>query len=171
MTFFTHRNMFALLFPRTRLTCRRHLWQEILRELRDRGHGRRESGGFFLGRSDENGRVIEAFLPYDAIDPNCLQGHILFDGSKMDLVWAECRRRGLQVVADVHTHPGGYGQSGIDRANAMIPEIGHIALIIPNFADEEYLPGEIGIYEFNGNGRWTDHSARGRKFFKLRGFA
>jgi proteasome lid subunit RPN8/RPN11 len=142
-----------------------------LRELRDRGRGERESGGFLLGTYRGDARSVEAFLPYDTIDPNCLKGYILFDGSRMDLVWAECRRRGLEVVADVHTHPGGYGQSGIDRANPMIPESGHIALIIPNFANDEYLPGKIGIYEFNGRGRWTDHSTHGHKFFKIGGNA
>ncbi|MGC9955072.1 MAG: hypothetical protein ABSD21_12450, partial [Rhizomicrobium sp.] len=108
--------------------------------------------------------------PYDLIDLECLRGHILFDGSKMDLVWQECRSRSLQVVGDVHTHPGGYGQSSVDRANPMIPERGHIALIIPNFANRPYLPGEIGIYEFRGNGKWTDHSAFGQRFFRVRGF-
>jgi hypothetical protein len=51
------------------------------------------------------------------------------------------------VVADVHTHPGGYGQSGVDQANPMIPETGHLALIVPNFADRAYGPGQIGVYE------------------------
>lgn len=89
----------------------------------------------------------------------------------MDLVWKECRVRGLQVVADIHTHPSGdYRQSSIDRANPMIPEKGHIAMIVPNFADRCYLPGEIGIYEFRGGGAWLDRSSLGRRFFALRGF-
>ena len=141
-----------------------------MRELRERGRGNRESGGFLLGRRTGQLRTIESFLPYDAIDPYCLRGAILFDGSKMDLVWKECRARNLQVVADVHTHPGGYRQSGVDQANPMIPEKGHIAIIVPNFADGSYLPGDIGIFEFRGTGNWVDRSALGRKFFALRGF-
>ena len=88
----------------------------------------------------------------------------------MDLVWKECRTRGLQVVADVHTHPAGYGQSSVDRSHPMIPERGHLALIIPSFAAREYLPGRIGIYEFLGQGRWADHSARGSDFFAVKGW-
>lgn len=137
-------------------------------ELRERGHGERESGGFLLGSRNGEIRSIKAFLPYDIIDPTCLRGHIHFDGSKMDAVWKECRNRGLRVVADVHTHPFGFAQSSIDQANPMMPEQGHIGIIIPEFAQGPYLPGEIGLYEFRGEGKWVNHSAEGQKFFQLR---
>jgi len=138
--------------------------------LRERGDGRRESGGFLLGRRAGAARVIESFLPYDDVDPNSLRGIILFDGSKMDTVWELCRREKLEVLADVHTHPGGFGQSQTDRDNPMIPEIGHIALIVPNFADGAYLPGQIGIYEYRGRRQWVDRSADGSRCFAVRRF-
>lgn len=153
------------------MNCRRNLWTQALRLLRERGHGRSESGGFFLGHRTDTSRYIEAFLPYDDIDPKALRGMILFDGSRMDLVWERCRKLGLDVVADVHTHPGHYAQSGIDQANPMIPEIGHIALIVPNFADRLYLPGEVGMFEYQGRGGWIDHSKAGPRFFAVRRFA
>ena len=112
-------------------------------------------------------REVRAFLPYDVVDPNCLRGHIVFDGSKMDFVWRECRKLGLKVIADIHTHPGGYGQSYIDQENPMIPERGHLAIIIPHYSGRLYMPGEIGIYEFIGGGLWLDHSRRGKSFFSV----
>lgn len=159
--------MWARLFPPKRLRCQRNLWRSIVHELRERGRGEREAGGFLLGRRESNTRTITAFLPYDDIDPDALQGYILFDGSRMDVVWDECRRRNLEVVADVHTHPGGYGQSSIDQDNPMIPERGHLALIIPNYADQLYLPGQIGIYEYQGRAGWLDHSTSGARFFSV----
>jgi len=115
---------------------------------------------------------VREFIAYDDIDPNALQGAILFDGSRMDVVWERCRQKNLEVVADVHTHPSGYGQSGIDQANPMIPERGHIALIVPNFADQIYNPGEIGIFEFIGKREgWANHSRKGRTFFYVGWFA
>src|SRR5436190_24379198 len=107
MAFSPLRTIRTLIFPPTPLLCRRRLWARILSELRDRGGGRRESGGFLIGWREGTRRVIETFIAYDAVDPDALRGHILFDGSRMDAVWAECRRLGLQVVADVHTHPDG----------------------------------------------------------------
>ena len=49
-------------------------------------------------------------------------------------LWDICKRRGLTVVADVHVHPGGAGQSDSDRDHPMISRAGHIALILPDFA-------------------------------------
>jgi hypothetical protein len=138
-----------------------------LRELRERGSGRQESGGFLLGRIEGGQRFVRDFIAYDAIDPNALQGIIVFDASKMDAVWAYCTETGLSVVADVHTHPGGYGQSGTDQDHPMIPQRGHLAMIIPNFADRLYRPGKIGLYEYCGRAGWRDHSALGPAFLRL----
>ena len=79
--------MRALIFPPRHLNCRRSLWLDTLALLRERGGGHRESGGFLLGRRVDGLRTIEAFLPYDDVDPHALRGTILFDGSKMDVVW------------------------------------------------------------------------------------
>jgi proteasome lid subunit RPN8/RPN11 len=171
MSFSILQSMRELIFPPQQLNCRRSLWLNTLAVLRERGRGTRESGGFLLGRRIGSSRVVESFLPYDDVDPNALRGIILFDGSKMDTVWELCRRKGLEVVADVHTHPGGFGQSETDRDNPMIPEIGHVALIVPNFAARTCLPGNIGIYEYRGRRQWVDQSAQGRSYFAVRRFA
>jgi hypothetical protein len=71
------------------------------------------------------------------------------------------------VVADVHVHPGGYGQSASDQADPVMPRAGHIAMIIPDFARRQTSPGGIGLYEYLGNGAWRDHSAEGKAFFRL----
>ena len=131
----------------------------MLLKLRERGQGRQESGAFLLGREIDGVRVIEDFILYDDVDPNALRGIIMFDGSKMDKVWQRCEATGLQVVADVHTHPYGYQQSHIDQANPMIPQSGHIAMIVPNFAQQLFGPEQVGIFEYRGKGRWKDHSA------------
>lgn len=89
----------------------------------------------------------------------------------MDVVWDLCRREGLEVVADVHTHRGGVGQSQTDRDNPMLPEVGHVAIIVPNFADRTYLPGQIGIYEYRGRRQWTDRSDDAGRYFAVRRFA
>ncbi len=48
----------------------------------------------------------------------------------------------------------------------MIAKPGHIALIVPDFARHVVGPAELGIYEYQGEHRWADHSGRGaRRFF------
>jgi len=53
----------------------------------------------------------------------------------------------------------------------VMPRSGHIAMILPDYAQGRPNPGAIGIYEFLGAGRWADHSARGPRFLKLEGAA
>jgi len=138
-----------------------------LASLRERGGGYREAGAFLLGRRVAEARIIEDFILYDDIDPNALQGMIVFDASRMDRVWTRCAALSLEVVADVHTHPGGFGQSSIDQAHPMIPQRGHLALIVPNFAGRDFEPPQLGLYEYRGRDGWIDHSRRGRRFFRI----
>jgi hypothetical protein len=151
-----------------RLVCATPVWRAGVTELGRRTHGRRESGAFLLGGKRKGTRRIVEFLFYDDIDPRCLRNGIVeIDGRKLGDVWRRCREIGLEVVADVHVHPGGYGQSGSDQANPIMPETGHLALIIPHFAARHTSPGEIGIYEYCGNRKWIDHSRQGRRFFHV----
>jgi hypothetical protein len=151
-----------------KLVCNPSLWHQGAEELRRRTGGRRESGAFLLGSVKGGLRKIQQFLYYDDIDPTCFaHGIVEFDGGKFGLVWEKCRRLNLAVVADVHVHPGGYGQSGSDRHNPMIAEAGHLALILPDYAAGTRLPGGIGIYEYLGSRRWKDHSRAGERIFHV----
>ena len=85
-------------------------------------------------RKDGRARIVD-FILYDDLDPHALDtGIVRFDGRYFGALWDICKRRGLSVVADVHVHPGGSGQSASDREHPMISRAGHIALILPDFA-------------------------------------
>lgn len=144
--------------PPPELVCRRAVWQAGVDELRRRTQGRREAGAFLLGRKGKR-RVIEAFVFYDDIDPNALAtGIVEIDGRRLGALWTHCRATGLSVVADVHVHPDGYGQSESDQANPIIAEVGHIAVILPDFVAGATEPGAIGVHQYLGNRRWSDRS-------------
>lgn len=138
------------------------LWRRTILELRHKSVGRRESGAFLLGRSNGAlGRVI-TFAPYDRLDPNAYQsGVITFHVVGHSALWKLCRETGLQILADVHTHPGEHvGQSGTDQRNPMLPVVGHTAMIVPNFARTRWwsLRG-VGVYEYLGEFKWRAHAA------------
>ena len=163
---FLHR----LVSKRTTLVCNASVWLAGCQELKRRSGGYRESGAFLLGRTDGTTRRILEFLYYDDVDESCfINGIVEFDGRKLGRVWKYCRERGVQVVADVHVHPTGYGQSPSDRSNPIIAETGHFALILPDYAAGRVLPGAIGVYEYRGNRCWRDHSRVGKKMLRLRG--
>ncbi len=168
MTSSTRATIRAFAAPEHRLSCSPRLWRAGLTELGRRSQGHRESGAFLLGRQHGARRAIERFVYYDDLDPHSLDtGIVVFDGAGYGPLWALCRAASLRVVADVHTHPYAPLQSELDRENPMVATPGHIALIIPNFAQRVVGPGDLGIYEYQGEHRWRNHSGRsaGRFFY------
>lgn len=139
------------------------LWRRVILQLRRRGGGRGESGAFLLGPAQSGNSVATGFVCYDDLDPNAYQnGGIAFHASGCAALWTLCRERRVEILADVHTHPGSNTQqSWIDQRNPMIPMIGHTAMIVPNFG---YAPwwslGGVGIYEYLGSFNWRTHAPR-----------
>lgn len=151
-----------------RLVCPRPIWIDGVTELKNRAAGRIESGAFLLGKTERGIRYIEKFVFYDDLDPTCFDnkfGIVEFDGRNFGKLWAMCRELSMTVVADVHVHPGHYGQSPSDQQNPMIAEAGHLALILPHFAARQNYPGSMGIYEYRGGRKWLDHSLLGKNLF------
>lgn len=154
MTFWPLTNICRLFARPPELTIPAPIWLDLLSGLRARGRNVRESGAFLLGPPGRPHRISTVVF-YDQIDPHAFDtGIILIDGSCMADLWAICRRSSLAVVADVHTHPGGAGQSESDRRHPMIAERGHIALIIPDFAAEPVKLNAVGLYRYRGNFEW-----------------
>ena len=140
------------------LHCDHEIWRAGTSELRRRTFGRRESGAFLLGRKAKT-HHIEEFVFYDDVDSTALDSGIVnIDGRKLGGLWAHCRNTGREVVADIHVHPAGFGQSPSDQANPIIAEVGHIAVILPDFASGSNMPGKVGVYRYLGSRRWRDHS-------------
>ena len=148
----------ALAAPKHGLSCPSSLWREGLSELKRRGEGHHESGAFLLGHHTSNRRAIQSFVYYDDLDPHSLDtGIVMIDGITFGKLWQYCRNTRLSVVADIHTHPGQAWQSPTDRKNPMVGTPGHIAIIVPNFAERFVKPSELGIYEYQGQHSWKEH--------------
>jgi hypothetical protein len=163
MSFFNPVTMSATKQPKLRI--RDSLWRQLLNGLRTRGGKVRESGAFLLGNDTGAERIVTGFVLYDDLDPNCLnEGYIRFEGRYYGRLWELCTCNGVSVVADVHTHPFGPGQSHTDRTHPMVSIPGHIALIIPHYGEEPLSVADIGIYVYCGRHRWEKY--RGPKATK-----
>ena len=167
MSFSIRATIRGFVAPDHRLTCPSALWRGLLHELRRRGRGRFESGAFLLGRVSGKRRRIESVAYYDDLDPEALlTGIVVFEGRGYGPLWALCRETDRIVVADVHTHGGVARQSSLDRDNPMIATAGHLAIIVPGFADGRIQLSDLGIYEYEGAHRWRDLSGPGaRRYF------
>ena len=130
-------------------------WRSLMLDLRARGGGRRESGAFLLTRAASGVPLVETWLPYDELDPASLnRNFIKLESNAFATLWDVCAQRGLQVVADVHTHRFGPGQSDSDRAHPMVSLPGHIALIAPGYAAGEVEPHDVSFNVFLGDSQW-----------------
>ena len=130
-------------------------WFRLVSGLRKRGEGVRESGAFLLTKKD--GDRICKIIFYDELDPEVSNtGIIRFDGSGYVKLWPLLKKWGMEVVADIHTHPGeNTSQSHADETHPMIRLKGHIALIVPDFASNRWLkPNECSGYLYRGSFNW-----------------
>lgn len=136
-----------------------------MNELRIRGKGTRESGAFLLSKPESV--VVSEFVCFDDLDPNSLRGNIQFGHNGFAKLWNYLEINGLRVVADVHTHPGNWtGQSITDVNNPMISMSGHLALIVPKFAQRRFqLLKGVGIYEYLGAYNWATRNINCIKLF------
>jgi hypothetical protein len=126
-----------------------------MRQLAERGEGRRESGAFLLARSGWRGDRVIDWILFDDLDPDSLNGSVSIRGEAFSRLWATCRERGVKVIADVHTHPArGVGQSSIDQANPMVARRGHVGLIVPSFARGRVRPRDVGFHVYRGDRSW-----------------
>lgn len=158
MTFSIKRIIRAFVAPSHKLSVPSPLWNNVMSQLRTRGHQRHESGGFLLGREIGERREAVTAIFYDELDPNAYAACIcILKADSFSKLWALCREKGLTVVADLHTHPGAAFQSGSDRNNPMVARAGHIAIIVPDFAAPPITYDRLGIYEYQGAHQWSDH--------------
>ena len=134
-------------------------WMNLIRGLRKRGQGIRESGAFLLAEQG-NSRVCKVVY-YDDLDSHCLDSGIIeFDGAGYISLFKMCADYGWEVICDVHTHPDyDTSQSGLDKAHPMIKKDGHTALIVPSYAQNKFqLLSGVGIYQYEDD-NWTEEQA------------
>lgn len=138
------------------LEMNRTIYNALITDLANSGHGIKESGAFLLGHIDEHKRQISSYLMYDIVATESSHKHayVAFTAEEMAIAWEHCYTTGLQVLADIHTHPMGPSQSITDRAHPIVSVAGHVALIVPYFAMRKPEPIDLGVHVFEGAGRW-----------------
>jgi proteasome lid subunit RPN8/RPN11 len=137
------------------------IWSDLINHLRKQSAGVRESGAFLLGRKSGNTKNVTGFLPYEQLQADSLHDdYVTLEGASFAKLWDICRRQGLSVVADVHTHRFGAQQSRSDRTNPMVALSGHVAFIVPRFAQGVIQLRELGMYVYQGNHQWSTYTNR-----------
>lgn len=134
------------------------VWTALMEDMRERGQGRRESGAFLLAGAAAEKHVITSWLPYDELAPESLAyAYVRLEPEAFTRLWAYCADKQVKVVADIHTHPKGPGQSPSDKKHPMVAFAGHVALIAPWFAQRSPTPHDVSLNVYQGGGKWLNY--------------
>jgi proteasome lid subunit RPN8/RPN11 len=138
------------------LEIERSLYAKLMADVARSGRGVKEAGAFLLGSIAPDRRKATAYIMYDSVAPESSRKHVYvaFTSQEMARAWEICYASGLQVVADIHSHPQGPQQSISDRAHPIVSLPGHVALIAPFFAMRNPQPADLGVHVFEGAGCW-----------------
>ena len=151
-------NIRALVAPEHELSMPRSTWSTLVANLEQRSAGVRESGAFLLGRNLGHAREVLRFELYDDLEPGCLDsGYVSFSSAGYRELWKVLKETGLEVVADVHTHPAKAFFSRTDRTNPMMPTVGHLAFVVADYAQGTVRPNDVAFFRYLGNHEWTEH--------------
>ena len=76
----------------------------------------------------------------------------LEDGARMI---SEMRKRGLYLIAQIHSHPGSAFHSAIDDTHAFALYEGFLSIVVPNFGKEGMDPlSKCAIYRCEADGKF-----------------
>ncbi|TKB28720.1 MAG: hypothetical protein E5V67_31885, partial [Mesorhizobium sp.] len=64
-------------------------------------------------------------------------------------------RRGLTLLAQIHSHPGRAYHSTTDDAYAIATTVGCLSLVVPNFAREPFDFARVAAYRLDGKANWN----------------
>jgi proteasome lid subunit RPN8/RPN11 len=118
-----------------------------------RGH---EGIVYLLGRTDGTVTLaVSVFRPH----ARTTQGSFDVSAAAMARCVSQASEFELQVVGQIHTHPGQAYHSGGDVEGARIRYAGYVSLVIPNYGRR--LPSLAGLaaYIWTADGRWADLAA------------
>lgn len=155
MGFSIRRGILALTSPNAVIAAPKRLWTYIVASLRSKGGGKRESGCFLLGDIGARVRFVRDVVFFDELDASCETGHLSLNARAFTELWKICKMCNMAVVADVHTHPHGVAQSMTDERNPAVSQVGHVAMILPNFAMSTRKHEGLGLFVYRGRHQWS----------------
>lgn len=86
------------------------------------------------------------------------------DSDEMHRINVELFKTGLQLIAQIHSHPSDAYHSETDDKHAIANSIGCLSLVVPDFAAGNFNLAKTAVYRLSRAGEWVEldqHSATG----------
>lgn len=128
--------------------------------LRVAGATGREGLVLWIGRSNgETFNVTELVIPEQrgirTSDGVC----VIIDGDALARLNVDLYKRQLQLIAQVHSHPGIAYHSPMDDEYAIASKIGCLSLVVPDFATRAFSLAECASYRLGADSVWAELTA------------
>lgn len=125
--------------------------------MRSAGRMRLEGMVLWAGRQQDHiFAVTELFIPkqrgLNTPDGLCA----IVDGDELRRLNMHLYRNSLELVAQVHTHPGAAYHSETDDQYAIATTIGSFSIVVPNFAARNFALSECAVYRLDAQGQWLE---------------
>jgi hypothetical protein len=134
----------------------RKVWKDTWGGLRERSRGPTEAGCVWGGERLADLLRATEVLFFDALPGTrrSALSHVLSkDGAAA--LFESMSARGLDIIADIHTHPAGMPElSWIDEQHPIEYRVGLLALVVPGYARHRPALSGIGAHEYLGDLRW-----------------
>ncbi|TAM17658.1 MAG: hypothetical protein EPN62_19800 [Candidimonas sp.] len=124
-----------------------------------RSAGKMGLEGMVLWAGQQDGRVFgvtELIVPQQqglrTPDGVCA----IVDGDELARLNMYLYRNSLELVAQMHTHPGAAYHSETDDQNAIATTIGCFSIVVPDFAVRDFPLSECAVYRLSGTGQWLE---------------
>jgi hypothetical protein len=138
--------------------------QEGQRFLRNTGATGREGIVLWVGRKEGTIFVVSELIVPEQRGIRTMGGVcVIIEGTVLARLNADLYKKQLQLIAQVHSHPGEAYHSAMDDEYAIATKIGSLSLVVPDFATRPFSLSECAAYRLKTNGKWAALSTRKTK--------
>lgn len=134
------------------------VWQAVLGDLAKRGRRHDEGLALLAGGTSADSSAAYAtvcFIPR--------RGHwgggVRLEQPELVSLNTALTQHDLQLLAQIHSHPGNFGHSPGDERLALSYREGFVSIVIPDFAQAKALkPEDCFVYEYKREWQWNEIS-------------
>lgn len=138
--------------------------QQAIDALYDAGRRHVEGVALFAGtRNGEVFNISRTIIPEQSAGD--VEGGLLYvvKGDELHRISLELFDSGLQLIAQIHSHPGVAYHSETDDAYPIVTVVGGISIVVPNFARGGINLKEWAVYQLSINNQWIGLSNEQKK--------
>jgi hypothetical protein len=134
----------------------------VLAHLRNCGAQGLEGVVFWAGRLEGSRFLVtEACIPRQHALTDMQSGvGVAIDGDELFRLNVWLHKAGLQMIAQIHSHPGSAYHSSTDDALSVVTRAGALSIVVPYFAAGAFDLSRISVHRLTRGGGWKHLSTK-----------